>query len=124
MEKISIKEYYDAILAEREKQVNYALAAAKEAVTLAEKNSEKWRSNANEWRSAMDDREVTFLHKQEFLLYKENVDKSIKVLETKQAIVDSKAASWLVWVGLFFTGASFFFSVIGLLITLYVVFLK
>lgn len=54
----------------------------------------------------------------------EGLEKTVRLLETKQAIVDSKAAAWLVWVGLFFTAASFFLSILGVTITMYVVFLK
>lgn len=134
----SLKEYVDKIFEERNKAIdsaltatkeaiNIAAAAMKEAVKVASENDEKWRQNANEWRGAMEDREERFQQKPEFVA----LEKAVRVLETKQAIVDSKASTWLVWVGLFFTGASFFFSfigimlsVIGTLVTLYVVFLK
>jgi hypothetical protein len=40
-----------------------AFNAAAKAVAVAEENAEKWRMNANEWRSAMNDRERQFLSK-------------------------------------------------------------
>lgn len=54
---------YGELAAAQAKAVDAALAAAKEAVAVAEANSEKWRANANEWRNAMDDRERDFLSK-------------------------------------------------------------
>lgn len=43
-----------------------ALASAEKAVDKAETQGEKWRENANEWRSAMSDREKNFLSRKEF----------------------------------------------------------
>jgi hypothetical protein len=65
---VSLREYVDALFAEREKGVEAALAAQEKAVaaaleasdkaiTKAEANAEKWRENANEWRGAMSDRD-------------------------------------------------------------------
>lgn len=48
----------------QEKAVASALAAAEKAVAVAELNAEKWRTNANEWRGAMDDRESRFVQKE------------------------------------------------------------
>lgn len=62
-------------LAAQEKAVNAALAASEKAVSVAETNAEKWRSNANEWRSAMTDREARFVSQAEYSLLKERMDK-------------------------------------------------
>lgn len=60
---VDLKEYFDRILDERTKRFEIALHDAQKAVEIADTNSEKWRSNANEWRAAMDDRERTFARK-------------------------------------------------------------
>ncbi len=52
---------YQALREADTKAISAALAAAEKAVSVAENNSEKWRSNANEWRAAMTDRERNFL---------------------------------------------------------------
>ncbi|MDO8703307.1 MAG: hypothetical protein Q7J84_00025 [Sulfuricaulis sp.] len=52
---------YGEIAAAKETAINAALAAAEKAVMVAERNAEKWRDNANEWRQAMTDRERNFL---------------------------------------------------------------
>lgn len=85
---VSLKEHFEKLLLEKDKAINIALASAKEAVLVAETNSEKWRANANEWRGAMTDRERNFLTNSEFIAYKEAKDKEldkyvseIKVLE-------------------------------------------
>ena len=49
-----------AALTAAQKAVDAALAAQDAAVTKAEKQAELWRASANEWRSAMDDREKKF----------------------------------------------------------------
>ena len=61
-------------LAAQEKAVNAALAASEKAVLVAENNAQKWRENANEWRSAMTDREQNFTSRGEFGLLKERLD--------------------------------------------------
>ena len=65
---ISLKEYFERVLAEKDKAITAALAAAKEAVSIAEKNAEKWRDQANEWRGAMSDREKNFVTRREVWL--------------------------------------------------------
>lgn len=65
---ISLKEYFEKILAEKDKALNAALASAKEAVSIAEANAEKWRNQANEWRGAMSDREKNFVTRREVWL--------------------------------------------------------
>lgn len=40
-----------------------ALAAAEKAVSTAEVNAQRWREQANEWRTAMNDRERNFAGK-------------------------------------------------------------
>jgi len=74
----TLKEHFEKILAEKDKAINIALAAAKEAVGVAEKNAEKWRDAANEWRGAMTDREQTFMARSEFVAYKESSEKALR----------------------------------------------
>lgn len=73
----TLKEHFEKILAEKDKAINIALAAAKEAVGVAEKNAEKWRDQANEWRGAMTDREKNFMPRAEFIQYKDASEKAI-----------------------------------------------
>lgn len=54
---------YSEVSEAKERAISAALAAAEKAVSVAEANAEKWRSNSNEWRAAMDDRERNFLSK-------------------------------------------------------------
>jgi hypothetical protein len=67
-EEVTLREYVDAMFAEKEKAlqaaliaqekaVAAALASADKATTKAEQNAEKWRESANEWRGAMSDRD-------------------------------------------------------------------
>jgi hypothetical protein len=73
---LTLKQHFDQRLLDQDKAVQAALAAAEKAVAAAlaaaekareqaENNSEKWRQNANEWREAMNDREVKFAMKPE-----------------------------------------------------------
>jgi hypothetical protein len=58
-------EHFRALRETDREAVATALAAAKEAVVVAEHNAEKWRDSANEWRDAMNDRERDFLRRSE-----------------------------------------------------------
>lgn len=49
--------------AEKERSAAAILALTKEAGALAERNAEKWRDNANEWRQAMSDKDRNFVTK-------------------------------------------------------------
>lgn len=80
---VTLKEYFERILEEKDKAVNIALAAAKEAVGVAEKNAEKWRDNANEWRQAMNDREVKFMPRAEFEAYKDATEKALSLEKSR-----------------------------------------
>lgn len=71
----TVKEHFKEILQEKDKAIAVAMAAAKEAVGVAEKNSEKWRDNANEWRGAMTDREEKFALKTDIAIIKEAMEK-------------------------------------------------
>src|SRR5688572_6075756 len=77
---VPLREHLESLIEERTRQhlnrfesqeraVAAALAAAKEAVAVAEKNAEKWRESANEWRGAMNDRERQFPTRKELWSY-------------------------------------------------------
>lgn len=63
---ITLKEYMERILEEKDKALSAALASAEKAVLKKEEEVECWRANANEWRGAMSDRERDFLTRKEF----------------------------------------------------------
>lgn len=71
---VSLKEHFREILAEKDKAIQVAMAAAKEAVSVAERNAEKWRDNANEWRGQSKDREDRFALKTDVSALKEIVE--------------------------------------------------
>ena len=51
------------LMDERDKRYEIVSENAKTAVSVAEKNAEKWRDNANEWRAAMSDKDRNFVTK-------------------------------------------------------------
>lgn len=65
METVTLKEHFEKILEEKDRALSAALLAAKEAVQIAERNAERWRDQANEWRGAMTDREKNFVTRRE-----------------------------------------------------------
>lgn len=90
---VPLREYVEALFAEREKAVEAALAAQEKAVTAAldasdkaitkaEGNAEKWRENANEWRGAMSDRDRELPSRRE-------VEQMFRGLDTRLAAVES-----------------------------------
>lgn len=85
-EEISLREYVESKFAAQEKAVSAALAAQKEAVAAAlassdkaveksEKQADNWRASANEWRGAMQDREVKFVQRETYDALLERVTK-------------------------------------------------
>jgi phosphopantetheinyl transferase (holo-ACP synthase) len=90
------KQLVEALLAEhrrfvaaefeaRDKFQAAAFAAAKEAVDKAEKNSEEWRDEANEWRDTMDDREKEFAPRSEVDARISSILRDIQELKEAQA---------------------------------------
>jgi len=84
---VDLKEYFDRILDERTKRFEIALHDAQKAVEIADTNSEKWRSNANEWRAAMDDREREFARKPDL----ETAARDIRELRDWRNTMEGKA---------------------------------
>lgn len=62
----TLKEHHEALRDADRRAVELALSAAKEAVSVAEVNADRWRASANEWRGAMSDRERDFMSRREF----------------------------------------------------------
>lgn len=71
-ETVSLREHFEAILAEKDKALSAALASQEKAVAAAltsaalatskaEEQAKDWRASANEWRAAMVDREARFV---------------------------------------------------------------
>lgn len=102
----TLKEHFEKILAEKDKAINIALAAAKEAVGVAEKNAEKWRDSANEWRGAMTDREKKFLLTDTFEAYKESSEKALSAEKARgdkgEGVV--KFIGWIVAIAIAIAG--------------------
>ena len=86
----SLKAYFDAVLAEKDKALSAALTSAKEAVEKSEDNSQRWREQANEWRGAMTDREKTFMSRAEFEAYRDNTDKLLAARKATQDVAQGK----------------------------------
>lgn len=63
-------------LAAVEKSTAAAFVAAEKAVALAEANAERWRQDAQEWRSRMTEREKDFSTQVEFVALKERLDRT------------------------------------------------
>lgn len=65
----------DALIAQ-EKLTRASFAASEKAIEKSDINAEKWRANANEWRSAMTDREGRFAIRSDMEALKERIDRS------------------------------------------------
>ena len=72
----------DQILAEREKQTQNALAASQHAIDKAEQEGLRAREAANEWRSAMVDRERQFASRESHDLLESQVDYLRRAMDT------------------------------------------
>lgn len=71
----TLKVHIDQRFTDNDRALQAALASAKEAVLVAEKNAEKWRDNANEWRAAMTDRERNFASSKSLSDIEQRMDK-------------------------------------------------
>jgi len=120
----TLKEHVERIFLEHGKALENTLVAVKEAQAAAlaavkqenlktEISAEKRFELLNELRSGVATKEQL-----------EALEKVVEELKIYKAIAESKAESWLVWLGLFFTGASFFFGIISIAISVYVVFFQ
>jgi mevalonate kinase len=99
-----LREYFEAMLDERDKAVAAALASQEKAVEaalqsadkaneLAERNAEKWRQSANEWRGAMSDRDRELPSRREVEAFINGLDDKISALEQRLKIVEAAASS-------------------------------
>ena len=61
METVELKEYFEKILAEKDKAINIALAAAKEASSKTEQAQRDYNSTHNDLMRKMDDRDKRFI---------------------------------------------------------------
>src|SRR5665213_3565254 len=59
-----------------EKLTAAAFTAAEKAIQLAEANAERWRQDAQEWRTRMTDREKDFATQAEYDALKERLDRN------------------------------------------------
>ena len=88
------KEHYEDLLAAAEAKNQQQFRDAKEAIQIAqiasqsainksEANDSKWRDNSNEWRQAMDDREVKFMPRMEYSSAHQSLIDRISMLENR-----------------------------------------
>ena len=77
----TLKEHLEEKIRLQDKAVTVALLAAEKAVAIAETNAEKWRMNANEWRSAMGDREEKFVQKEHMNPLLTSIQKEVNELK-------------------------------------------
>ena len=61
MSDVPLREHLEALIAEADKRYAERFEAQERALTTAEEHAQQWRNSANEWRSAMTDRERNFL---------------------------------------------------------------
>lgn len=83
-----------AALDAAEKAVAAALASSEKATEKAEKNAQDWRSQANEWRGSMTDREFRFASKDEMTAEFKAIRAEIAGLRESRAEVMGGKASW------------------------------
>jgi hypothetical protein len=60
-ELVSLRDHFERLLVEHEKRELLRAETTQRALEIQQQATEHWRENANEWRSAMDDRERNFL---------------------------------------------------------------
>jgi hypothetical protein len=89
----------DQVLAEREKQVNLALATSERATNKAEQEGLRAREAANEWRAAMADREKQFATRTAYDTLQSEVD----YLRRTQDTSAGRRTAWVAAAGIIAT---------------------
>lgn len=132
--KVSLKEHFEELIkannqrheqrfSDSEKAVAAALAAVKEqtkasfeasekAIVKSDVNAEKWRENANEWRSAMMDRESRFAQR-------EGTDNEFRSIRTELASLKESRDVGSGKTANMGTVVAFVFGAIGILLALW-----
>ncbi len=126
----TVIKYFERIFEEKDKALISTVLAVKEATALAVTAVKEAQAAALE-AVKQENAKTELAAEERFKLLnelrggvatKEQVDaleKVVEELKIYKAIAESKAEGWLVWLGLFFTGASFFFSLIGIAVAIY-----
>jgi len=79
---VSLREYVEAMLHQRDKQVDAAIAAAAMATSKAESATEKRFEGVNEFRAALDDASKLQVPRSEYTLAINQIDSKIEDLKT------------------------------------------
>lgn len=96
----TLKEHIERLRESDKAAVSAALAAAQLAVDTAERNAEKWRDSANEWRGAMDDREARFVGRPENDAVIGALSERLRAMENWRAKAMGAAAVMMLLAGL------------------------
>lgn len=112
----SLKTYMDERFRSQELSVKDALAASDLAISKAELAVEKRLENTNEWRSAMNDRDVRLLPRAEFAAilnewssWRIEREEKLKLAELAIARIETRLSTW-------FASGAVFFTVVQLVI--------
>lgn len=122
MSEVSLKEYFEALLREKDVRdqqrfdaqsegVRAAMAAAEKAVEKAAAANEKRFDNTNEWRGALNDQSRMLVPRAEFDGYKERHNALAERITKIEGRSTGIASSWLVLIGAI--------SAAGILITIF-----
>jgi hypothetical protein len=95
-----VLEHLLAIMSANDVRYSEKFISQEKAISIAEMNAEKWRSNANEWRAAMGDREVKFATQAEMDIQFAALRDRLNKLELAKATTEGKfsgiSGSWAV----------------------------
>jgi hypothetical protein len=97
-EVITVKEYFNAVLSERDKRTEQRFELMAEAVRKAEVAHEKRLEGMNEFRNQLSDQAETFLTKNEYNLAHNNLEEKYNNLKEKVSeLVNTKQGSGQAW---------------------------
>lgn len=91
----SLKQYFDRIMADSDRSVANALAAAEKAVTKAEVAAEKRFDSVNEFRNALRDQQSTFADKSQTDFRLASIEKRLDS-NTGRASGHSDVVAWII----------------------------
>jgi hypothetical protein len=106
---VSQREYFERILAERDKKFDERFQFQRDAVSTALASMDKRLDGMNEFRASLQDQTKNQVSKSEFQTFKDATDKDIRMLRESKAELDGMASQSSV-------NLSLGISVLGLLV--------
>lgn len=100
---INLKEHFDSILLEREKQQELHFNLIQEALKLSSSNLEKRLETLNELRQSVEKDRVEFVRQETYNIKTTFYDNWCRGVDYKLTQIETSQRTWIIAIGVFFT---------------------